>query len=55
MNREGELPGEDEQFEAYRGAVEAMKGLPVTIRTVDIGADKPLDRMSARSCATSTH
>ena len=47
MNREGELPGEDEQFEAYRAAVQAMKGLPVTIRTVDIGADKPLDRMSA--------
>jgi phosphotransferase system enzyme I (PtsI) len=46
MNRGGELPGEDEQFEAYRAAVEAMKGLPVTIRTVDIGADKPLDRMS---------
>ena len=47
MNRDGELPGEDEQFEAYRTAVEAMKGLPVTIRTVDIGADKPLDRLSA--------
>ena len=47
MNRDGELPGEDEQFEAYRTAVEAMHGLPVTIRTVDIGADKPLDRMSA--------
>ncbi|MDP9044927.1 MAG: phosphoenolpyruvate--protein phosphotransferase [Pseudomonadota bacterium] len=47
MNRAGELPGEDEQFEAYRAAVEAMKGLPVTIRTVDIGADKPLERMSA--------
>jgi len=47
MNRGGELPGEDEQFEAYRTAVDAMKGLPVTIRTVDIGADKPLDRMSA--------
>ena len=46
MNREGELPGEDEQFEAYRAAVEAMKGLPVTIRTVDIGADKPLERMT---------
>ncbi len=46
MNRDGELPGEDEQFEAYRAAVEAMNGLPVTIRTVDIGADKPLDRMS---------
>jgi phosphoenolpyruvate-protein phosphotransferase (PTS system enzyme I) len=47
MNRGGQLPGEDEQFEAYRAAVEAMKGLPVTIRTVDIGADKPMDRMSA--------
>jgi len=47
MNRGGDLPGEDEQFEAYRAAVEAMRGLPVTIRTVDIGADKPLDRMSA--------
>ncbi len=46
MNRSGELPGEDEQFEAYRAAVQAMNGLPVTIRTVDIGADKPMDRMS---------
>ena len=47
MNRNGELPDEDEQFEAYRAAVQAMSGLPVTIRTVDIGADKPLDRMAA--------
>ena len=46
MNRGGELPGEDEQFEAYKAAVVAMKGMPVTIRTVDIGADKPLERMS---------
>ena len=46
MNRGGELPGEDEQFEAYRSAVQGMKGLPVTIRTVDIGADKPMERMS---------
>lgn len=46
LNRGGELPGEDEQFEAYRAAVEAMNGLPVTIRTVDIGADKSLERMS---------
>ncbi|MDP1532231.1 MAG: phosphoenolpyruvate--protein phosphotransferase, partial [Rubrivivax sp.] len=45
MNRGGDLPDEDEQFEAYRAAVVAMQGLPVTIRTVDIGADKPLDRM----------
>ncbi|WER46324.1 phosphoenolpyruvate--protein phosphotransferase [Cupriavidus sp. WKF15] len=43
MNRRGELPGEEEQFTAYRAAVEAMHGLPVTIRTIDIGADKPLD------------
>ena len=47
MNRNGQLPDEDEQFEAYRGAVQAMGGLPVTIRTVDVGADKPLDRMAA--------
>ncbi len=46
MNRGGDLPGEDEQFEAYRDAVLALQGLPVTIRTVDVGADKPLDRMS---------
>jgi phosphotransferase system enzyme I (PtsI) len=46
MNRNGELPDEDEQYEAYRAAVHAMKGLPVTIRTVDIGADKPLDRLT---------
>lgn len=46
MNLEGELPTEDQQFEAYRAAVVAMKGLPVTIRTVDVGADKPLDRLS---------
>jgi len=48
MNRGGDLPGEDEQFEAYRAAVQAMQGLPVTIRTVDVGADKPLDRMSTQ-------
>ena len=46
MNREGDLPGEDEQFEAYRDAVQGMRGLPVTIRTVDVGADKPLERLS---------
>ena len=43
MGRHGHLPDEEEQFAAYRRAVEDMRGLPVTIRTVDIGADKPLD------------
>lgn len=43
MNRHGKLPSEDEQFEAYRAAIEAMKPYPVTIRTLDIGADKPFD------------
>ena len=38
------LPSEDEQFESYRKAVVAMKGRPVTIRTLDVGADKPLDK-----------
>lgn len=46
MGRTGyinKLPSEDEQFESYKQAVLAMKGRPVTIRTLDIGADKPLD------------
>jgi phosphotransferase system enzyme I (PtsI) len=43
IGRHGKLPNEEEQFQAYRRAVEGMQGLPVTIRTVDVGADKPLD------------
>ena len=45
MGRQGKLPDEEEQYQAYRRAVEGMQGLPVTIRTVDIGADKPLDEV----------
>ncbi|NRO94563.1 phosphoenolpyruvate--protein phosphotransferase [Paraburkholderia sp. NMBU_R16] len=37
------LPEEEEQFEAYRRAVDLMCGLPVTIRTIDVGSDKPLE------------
>ncbi len=47
MGRTGhatKLPSEDEQFESYRKAVIAMKGRPVIIRTLDVGADKPLDK-----------
>lgn len=42
MNR-AEMPDEQEQFEAYKHVAEAMKGHPVTIRTLDIGADKQLN------------
>jgi phosphotransferase system enzyme I (PtsI) len=41
LNRK-DLPGEDEQFEAYRAVAEAMKGKPVVLRTLDIGADKAM-------------
>ncbi|MEI8325115.1 MAG: phosphoenolpyruvate--protein phosphotransferase [Betaproteobacteria bacterium] len=40
---QGRLPDEEEQFGAYVRAVQGMQGLPVTIRTVDVGADKALD------------
>ncbi len=49
MGRQGVLPDEDEQYQAYVTAVEGMRGLPVTIRTVDIGADKPLMNPGERS------
>lgn len=39
MNRP-DLPSEDEQYEAVAGVVAAMKGQPVTFRTLDIGGDK---------------
>ncbi|MYN30429.1 phosphoenolpyruvate--protein phosphotransferase [Duganella levis] len=44
MGRNNKIPSEEEQFEQYKKAVTAMKGRPVTIRTLDIGADKPLDQ-----------
>jgi phosphoenolpyruvate-protein phosphotransferase (PTS system enzyme I) len=46
MNRK-DPPSEDEQFEAYREVVLAMKGQPVTIRTLDSGADKEVPSISA--------
>ena len=46
MNRNGSLPDEQEQYESYCQAVRALQGLPLIIRTVDVGADKPLDAMS---------
>lgn len=35
-------PSEEEQLVAYQRIAEAMQGRPVVIRTLDIGADKPL-------------
>ncbi|MBU0592196.1 MAG: phosphoenolpyruvate--protein phosphotransferase [Gammaproteobacteria bacterium] len=49
LNRR-DLPGEEEQFLAYRRVAEEMHGLPVTIRTLDLGADKQMfgaDNISA--------
>jgi phosphotransferase system enzyme I (PtsI) len=43
MGRQGSLPDEEEQYQCYKRVVECMQGLPVTIRTVDVGADKSLD------------
>jgi phosphotransferase system enzyme I (PtsI) len=42
LNRK-DLPGEEEQFEAYRDVAEAMKGRPVVLRTLDVGADKTMN------------
>ena len=48
MNRD-RLPDEDEQFEAYARVARAMKGKPVVIRTLDIGADKVLNEAARLS------
>jgi phosphotransferase system enzyme I (PtsI) len=42
MNRE-HLPDEDEQYERYSEVLRALNGIPVTIRTLDLGADKTVD------------
>ncbi len=46
MNRD-DLPGEDEQYEFYAAVVRSMQGSPVTIRTLDIGADKHPQSLSS--------
>lgn len=48
MNRD-DLPDEDEQYEAYAKVARAMKGRPVVIRTLDIGADKVLNEAARAS------
>jgi len=39
LNR-SDLPNEDEQYASYKAVAEALDGKPVTIRTLDLGADK---------------
>lgn len=48
MNRAAP-PSEEEQFRAYARVVRALPGKPVTIRTIDIGADKQVDGASTRA------
>ncbi|APA87038.1 phosphoenolpyruvate--protein phosphotransferase [Paraburkholderia sprentiae WSM5005] len=55
MNHKHRMPEEEAQFSAYRRAVELMNGLPVTIRTIDVGADKPLDSMGGDGYETTAN
>ena len=50
MNKR-EMPDEEEQFLAYKNVAEAMKGMPVTIRTLDLGADKQMNPDTESNCA----
>ena len=42
MNREAP-PDEEEHYATYKGVIDVLKGLPLTIRTLDLGADKQVD------------
>ena len=42
MNRD-EPPDEEEHFNTYTNVIKILKGLPLTIRTLDLGADKQVD------------
>ncbi|HVM46716.1 MAG TPA: phosphoenolpyruvate--protein phosphotransferase [Candidatus Acidoferrum sp.] len=48
LNR-GHLPGEEQQYEAYKEAVTVLKPLPVVVRTLDLGGDKFLAHMHVPS------
>ena len=49
MNRH-DMPNEEEQFQAYKSVAKAMKGAPVTIRTLDLGADKQMNADTVVNC-----
>ena len=48
MNRETP-PNEEEHFETYLNVLKALRGLPLTIRTLDLGADKQVDGAGSQS------
>jgi len=50
MNRTS-APDEEEHYQAYLQVVEGLDGIPITIRTLDLGADKQLDRPRGREPA----
>jgi phosphocarrier protein FPr len=43
------MPREDEQYAAYRGIGQALEGRPLVLRTLDVGADKPLPYLPAQT------
>jgi phosphotransferase system enzyme I (PtsI) len=47
MDRNQALPDEEQQFQQYRRVVDLMHGLPINIRTIDVGADKALGASSS--------
>lgn len=49
MNRQG-MPDEEEHYQTYRSVIEGLDGIPITIRTLDLGADKQVDGCTAASC-----
>ncbi|MBT8438301.1 MAG: phosphoenolpyruvate--protein phosphotransferase, partial [Gammaproteobacteria bacterium] len=49
MNRQTP-PAEEEHFNAYAEIIENLDGLPLTIRTLDLGADKPVDNQHHDNC-----
>lgn len=49
MNRQG-MPDEEEHYQTYRRVVEGLDGIPITIRTLDLGADKQVDGCTSYCC-----
>lgn len=54
MDRKQAMPDEERQYQEYRRVVDLMHGLPVNIRTIDVGADKALGMSGAEVSQTGT-